>query len=141
MFIKRTISFFLILAFLVQALSHYIVIADYYMNTSAYVQNCVNKNKPCMHCNGKCQLDKKLKQQESSDKQNQERKSANNKSNPFLSKSWFAGSLFQNINSTNTQYPEFNCGKIKSRPRLFFHPPGLLAAWVKTGNQPFYFLL
>ena len=55
--------------------SYYAVVADYYLDTAAYIQNCINKNKPSMHCNGMCQLHKKLKQQQdNSDKQTTERK-------------------------------------------------------------------
>lgn len=40
----------------------------FYANRSYVAENlCVNKDNPAMHCNGKCQLDKKL--QDSDDKQ------------------------------------------------------------------------
>lgn len=127
MFFKRATALFILLAVIVQVFNRCIIIADYYINTSTYIQNCVNKKVACMHCNGKCQLNKKLKQQENSDKQNQERK-ADNKSSPLSSKSWFANSLFRYINSAQISYPEFICGKTEIRPRLFFHPPDFLTA-------------
>jgi hypothetical protein len=34
------------------------------VNLEAYKKACVNKAKPMMHCNGKCQMLKKLKKQE-----------------------------------------------------------------------------
>jgi len=37
--------------------------ADYMVNLEAYKKACVNKAKPMMHCNGKCQLLKKMKKQ------------------------------------------------------------------------------
>ncbi|WP_275154501.1 hypothetical protein [Elizabethkingia meningoseptica] len=30
--------------------------AEYKINMDWYIENCINKNKPEMHCNGKCQL-------------------------------------------------------------------------------------
>jgi hypothetical protein len=33
---------------------------DYYANTNAYARNCINKARPAMHCNGKCQMMKKI---------------------------------------------------------------------------------
>ena len=37
---------------------------DYYANTSAYSKNCVNKTRPAMHCMGKCQMMKKIREEE-----------------------------------------------------------------------------
>lgn len=68
-----TASLFL-LAFLIQMFSGQFITLDYYLNTGAYVKNCVNKARPKMHCNGKCQAMKKIQQQESKDQQNTERK-------------------------------------------------------------------
>ncbi|HEY5370402.1 MAG TPA: hypothetical protein VIJ75_15570 [Hanamia sp.] len=40
------------------------------MNQSYIAKNlCVNRDKPMMHCNGKCYLAKKIKQQEKQDQQ------------------------------------------------------------------------
>lgn len=115
------------LALLFQTFSKTFVVADYFLNTASYAKNCENKARPAMHCNGKCQMMKKMKQQENSDKQNPERK-YDNKSNPLSSKSWFANSLFRYVDGAQTVYPEFNCGKTETRPRLFFHPPDFLTA-------------
>ena len=38
--------------------------ADYLVNLEAYKKACVNKSRQMMHCNGKCQMLKKLKKQE-----------------------------------------------------------------------------
>ena len=124
---KQAIAIFIIFALLFQTFSKTFVVADYFLNTASYAKNCENKARPGMHCNGKCQMMKKIKQQENSDKQNQERKS-DNKSSPLSSKSSFANSLFRCFDSTQTKYPEFNCGKTEIRPRLFFHPPDFFIA-------------
>lgn len=51
-----------------------IVIVDYYNNTASYAINCINKARPKLECNGKCQLMKKLKEVEKKEQENSERK-------------------------------------------------------------------
>jgi hypothetical protein len=51
-----------------------IVIVDYYNNTASYAINCINKARPKLQCNGKCQLMKKLKEIEKKEQENSERK-------------------------------------------------------------------
>lgn len=41
----------------------------YYTNRADYAKNCVNKKKPMLHCNGKCQLAKKIAEQEKKEKE------------------------------------------------------------------------
>ena len=52
---------FLLLVFLSQYFSRYIILADYELNKD-YISRvlCENRNKPNLHCNGKCQLKKRL---------------------------------------------------------------------------------
>lgn len=38
--------------------------ADYMVNLEAYKKACINKAKPKLQCNGKCQMLKKVKKQE-----------------------------------------------------------------------------
>lgn len=54
-------AFLLLAAFTVQTLSRTAVVLEYYGNTGAFARNCINKARPLLHCNGKCQLMKKLK--------------------------------------------------------------------------------
>jgi hypothetical protein len=53
-----------------------ILIVDYYNNTASYAINCINKARPNLHCEGKCQLMKKLKEVEKKEQENSERKTA-----------------------------------------------------------------
>lgn len=110
------------MAFLAQTFSKTFIVAGYYANTAAYAKNCENKAKPKMHCNGKCQVMKKLKQEENKDKQNPERKSENK--NEVLSSKSFFTSLSFNIQIVNTVYPSVAANKAVAMPRAFFHPPG-----------------
>ncbi|MCO5239331.1 MAG: hypothetical protein M9904_04690 [Chitinophagaceae bacterium] len=61
--LKQWSAAFLLLSFMAQVLSSPFIVLDYYVNTGAYAVNCENKAKPELHCNGKCQMAKELKQQ------------------------------------------------------------------------------
>lgn len=49
-------------------MSRGIILLSYYTNKQAYERYCVNKARPQLHCDGKCQLGKKLKAEEERDK-------------------------------------------------------------------------
>jgi hypothetical protein len=126
MLFRRTTAFLLLLVFFAQAFSRYLLVADYYVNTSSYIANCINKDRPMMHCKGRCQLCKRLHQQDSSeDKQTPERKSAGDRNETLFSTASlgeFAALHF--IASVNLQYAELSAGKPVAMPRALFHPPG-----------------
>ncbi|MBL0182143.1 MAG: hypothetical protein IPP96_07565 [Chitinophagaceae bacterium] len=72
---KRITAILLLLAFSAQTFSSPFVMLDYYVNTAAYAKNCINKARPKMHCNGKCQMMKKLQEEEKKEQQNNEQRS------------------------------------------------------------------
>ena len=72
---KQTFSLVILTALFVQTFDRDFVVADYYTNTEVYAKYCVNKSRPLLHCNGKCQMFKKLKEEDKKDNQNPERKS------------------------------------------------------------------
>jgi hypothetical protein len=121
---KQTAALLLGIVFLAQSFSRYLVVVDYCVNTDAYARNCVNKDKPMMHCNGKCQLCKKMEQQDNPDKQTPERKSGNDKNDPLSCDPVFSDltALFY-MSDTGSRYPELLSGKAIGMPRSFFHPP------------------
>lgn len=75
--LRQIIAFVFLLAFAMQTFSRAIVVFDYTLNTKAYARNCENKARPKLHCNGKCQMMKKLKGEERKDQQNPDRKAEN----------------------------------------------------------------
>ncbi|MFY8004320.1 MAG: hypothetical protein ACOVNR_05730, partial [Chitinophagaceae bacterium] len=87
---KYITAFIILAAFLAQTFSKNFVMADYFTNTAKYAKNCENKAKPKMHCNGKCQMMKKLQQEEKKDQENPERKSENKSEIALSIKSFFA---------------------------------------------------
>lgn len=116
------ISVILIAAFATQAFNKYFVMADYYTNTAAYAKNCINKAKPKMHCNGKCQMMKKLQQEEKKDQQDPDRK-GENKLNVLSSKSFFTSVLFHKVHFVKRTYPILQVAKETKRSFEIFHPP------------------
>ena len=50
-----------IIFLLTQTFSKWLIVAEFRLNQDYIAKNlCINRNKPKMHCNGKCQLMKKL---------------------------------------------------------------------------------
>lgn len=59
--VKRILSILLILSFVSLNLSKVIILVNYQLNKKEITQKyCVNKDKPWMHCCGKCHLKKEL---------------------------------------------------------------------------------
>jgi len=108
-----------------QTFSKTFITAGYYANTAAYAKNCENKAKPQMRCNGKCQLMKKLKQEENKDKQNPDRKT-DNKEEILSSRSFFAH-IEERMLPVENVYPLLNDNTTATTPRSIFHPPGTMS--------------
>ena len=118
---KQSAAIFLLIAFVAQTFSNGFVMLDYYINKVAFVKNCVNKAQPAMHCNGKCQMMKKLQEEEKKDQQMPERKLE--KRMELLSSNSFRYSfeflLILPTKATRFQQPY----PLKDISYSFFHPP------------------
>jgi hypothetical protein len=62
--VQRIIAFILFLAFLGQTFNQGWYYLDYLVEKREYMKRCENKSRPQMHCNGKCQLMKKIQAQQ-----------------------------------------------------------------------------
>lgn len=107
---------------LLQNFSRFVVEAEFLLNKS-YIAKviCVNKEKPKMHCNGKCYLAKQLKQQEK-----QEQQSPNPMKEKFDVQPFFLPNdlVFTSIRFTAKLKYHFTKETISSRdPAPIFHPP------------------
>jgi len=71
--VKRLISIFLLFGILSNCLNYWALSATYTLN-KAYISSvlCTNKDKPELHCEGKCFMDIKLKELEQKNKHEQE---------------------------------------------------------------------
>ena len=121
--LKQLTAAVLFLAFFAGSFSKSLIVADYFVNTSSYAKDCINKARPKMHCNGKCQMMMKLKAEEKKESENTEKKS-NLQNKVISSKSFFTNTIAftETILYTITTSIS-NDNKIVSMPRAFFHPP------------------
>ena len=62
--INKAILSFLLLALSFQVFHIDIAVYYYKKNINFYKKKCINKSKPLLNCNGKCQLIKKIQQEE-----------------------------------------------------------------------------
>ena len=68
--LKKFVTILLLTTIFLQTFSSFVVQADYFFNKSFIAKVlCINREKPKMHCNGKCYLAKQLKDQEQKDQQ------------------------------------------------------------------------
>ncbi len=119
---KITIAFSFVALLCIQTFFSLFITAGYYLNTPVYAANCVNKSKPQMHCNGKCQLQKKLNEENNKDKQNTERKNDDGLT-VISSKTFFSSVKNILIKAHNKNYIHKNSGSPVDKSFAFFHPP------------------
>ena len=119
---KKIAALFLLIAFAAQVFCRGIVILNFYINQfSIAAQQCENRYRPMLHCNGKCQLAKKLKQQEKRNEQNPECKLANK--NEIVSSRSFFSSLQSIPSIVYTDHIISSDTRTIDRSFPFFHPP------------------
>ena len=107
----------------VQTFNRLFLLADYYTNTAKYAQQCENKSRPQMHCDGKCQMTKKLQQEDNKDQQNPERKGDNKSEVIFYFKSSFASVPVFNCITKLPTYTVISAAKTTDHSTGIFHPP------------------
>lgn len=122
MWLQRTIAFLLLLAFFTSTFSRLFVVADYYVNTDRYYKNCVNKSKPQLKCNGKCQMSKKIQAEEQKDQKNPGVKL--DLKSELVTQSGFAFTLPPVQVSSSLTFPSYRKGPLAAgfNDRIF-HPP------------------
>lgn len=109
---------------LMQTFSNAVIVGGYYLNTGGYARYCVNKAKPWMHCNGKCQMLKKLNQEEKQDNQNPVQKAA---SVEVISSKSFFSTVPEPASVLHTViFISRNDNRLQQMPRSLLRPPCLL---------------
>lgn len=121
--LRKISTALLLTAFLVQTFSKPFIVADYYVNTPDYAKNCINKLVPMMHCNGKCQMMKKLQEQEKKEQESSERK-LNGKTEVLSSNTSFASGIYLKVYPAKRVYAGFLTPLEKDLSFDIFHPPG-----------------
>lgn len=124
--IKIITAMVFLLAFASQTFYKAFIVFDYVANTKAYARFCENKARPKMHCNGKCQMMKKLKDEEKKEAQNSERKSENKNENLISDKSIYTTLHLFYAEPSQEFYTKTTSGSERKMPRSHFHPPSPL---------------
>ena len=121
---KYTLVILLLAALLAQTFSRSIAMADYMVNLEAYKKACINKAKPKLQCNGKCQMLKKVKKQEGDSEASAPVLKLNHLEVVLSSKSFFPSI---SVVSTNNSSSYFTYTDDYSSDYLgaIFHPPSI----------------
>lgn len=121
---RNILVIILLVAIGLQSFSKAIYIADYYVNNATYLKNCENKAKPKLQCNGKCQVKKKMQEEEKKDQENPDRKLENKSEIIISSKSFFTTQIVQpNLDIDNHNKWFLDMGIVIDRSSSIFHPP------------------
>ena len=119
MLLRKLITSILLCCLLVQTMNQALVVADYYANTETYAKDCVNKARPQLLCNGKCQMMKKLEEQEK-----QANETLQKKVTMFEFSVPAERTVLQNFSTTLLRrFIPFSSGLPADISSDFFHPP------------------
>lgn len=121
--LRNGIVLLLLLAFMASTFSKGLIVVHFYVNQDYIAKNlCENRNKPMMHCCGRCQLRKRLAHEENQDKNNPERRAENSNEVLFLEEDVRMPEkpLFS---STQIPYRPLAAKAPIDRTRDIFHPP------------------
>ena len=108
-----------------QSFDRVLIVADYFARTSAYAKNCENKKKPQMRCQGKCQMMKKLEQQEKDNQSYPERKMENKQE--VLACETIHQSDFSTFSISTLLFGDLIIGKVIDISSTLLRPPATRA--------------
>jgi hypothetical protein len=113
----------LLLAFLGQTFNQGFYYVGYAINKAEYIRNCENKYRPMLHCNGKCQLMKKIQAQQKKEQEQAPEMKLAAKAEVISSKSSFILTAPLAYIAVKREYQTGDKGMPVDRPSAFFHPP------------------
>ncbi len=116
----------MIISLLAQSMRKNIILISYLTNTEVYQKKCVNKARPKMHCNGKCQMAKKM-QEEDNAEQKDPGKGFKYADFSFIKTPGFTGvEQAMLFDSYSKVFLQLSIGYTIERSRSFFRPPDIL---------------
>ena len=120
---KKWIAILAFAGLLIQTFSMVVIYAEYYANQDFIAKNlCENRDKPMMHCNGKCCLKKKLANSSKEQAPGQRSQKSEQVVNLFYTDTCF--SLRPNYPIiVSSQYFSYNDLETFSFHHSVFHPP------------------
>ena len=122
--LKHCLVILLFSSLIAHTFSRSLVLADYLVNLESYKKECVNKAKPKMHCNGKCQILKKIKKQEGESSTNTPAPKFNQQELILSSKSFYPAIELFRTHENNFFYA-YNSSVDSNYTSSIFHPPGV----------------
>ncbi|MBB6610649.1 hypothetical protein H7F15_06345 [Pontibacter sp. Tf4] len=113
----------LLAVMLLQTFSKVLVLVDYQANKEYIMEFlCINRDKPELKCEGKCQLTKRLKAQHDTDKQANERGQKQEAPVHLFCQSLFALKPFRPATIV-TNHTGYTCSYSSVAYQSIFHPP------------------
>jgi hypothetical protein len=112
----------LMVALMAQSFNRVFIIVDYYANTASFAEKCENKARPSMHCNGKCQMIKKLKQEENKENKSPGKRNENRNELVTCNDPSFKWHIPVPVTTNEKHFVENDSDTFKM-PRSCFHPP------------------
>ncbi len=119
--VKPFLVAILLIVFAAQSFGNVWLWVDYKINLEKYAENCVNKARPMLQCNGKCQLAKKI-QEEETKKQREAEKGAPKIDYSLSSKHFFLAVDYFTIRISRYFHTQVSQAEVKM-PRSLFRPP------------------
>ncbi|MBN8687023.1 MAG: hypothetical protein J0M10_08390 [Chitinophagales bacterium] len=119
--LQKAAAFILLLAFSAISFQNAGLVLSYRVNKAAYMEKCVNKDRPELRCNGQCLLMKKMQEQEHQEQDHPDSK-------PGAQSTLFHGQehttqISQPETGLNLVYPPGITPLLTNRPSDIFHPP------------------
>ncbi len=119
----KLIASILLVAFISQTFNQGLYYFDYLVQKSEYAKHCVNKARPKMHCNGKCQMMKKMAEEEKKEAERSCEMKLASQLEAVTQQSSLSFSFNFFIPQQKTQFFINNSGAPVSQPSSVFHPP------------------
>lgn len=120
--IQKLYALVLIFALLIMTFPKAFVLTNFYLNRGEYAALCINKDKPQMHCNGQCQMNKQLNQVDHQESQNPE-KAIQSIPQVVLFVQQPGTYEFSDLQNIKKEYGIMPVPSLKSHPHHLFRPP------------------
>jgi hypothetical protein len=122
--LQKIVAAILIFAFLGQSFNQYWYYLGYLVEKKEYMARCENKALPQMHCNGKCQLMKKIREQQEKERGSAPELKLAAKSEVLPPVTELIVPAF--VENVDRQFfPSYRAILPKGQPSLLFRPPAI----------------
>lgn len=120
---QKLLTAILLIAFMGQSFNQGWYYIDYLIQKKEYVKRCANKARPMMHCNGKCQLMKKIEAQQKKEQGQPPEMKYASRVEVLSSRSFFLLNISTPVTSTRLHFVVTSTGMPVDQPAFIFHPP------------------